>query len=145
MEQDTNTWSAYLSRKWDVEITTNHEQDEDLERLFHAIGRVEFDECVDIVANANEHSRSVRYLIGVINRRRDGSARRTGPVNASPVKKQPAASLHVYVRCEQCQFVNRVRRDVMNANRSKVMKCGGVECTNQWPVNELMQRNERVE
>ena len=135
------TWEQYLSAAWNVDVTITPEQRDTLNRMTRECGNDEMAECVGIVATANEPSRTVRYLLGVINRRKEQQQPDAPAPAASPVKKSTAPA-YVFKRCAGCLFVNKVRRDVLERNRGRVMKCGGVGCTTQWPVDDIIKAIE---
>jgi hypothetical protein len=139
--QAFDNWNAVLSEKWHVDVIITDDQQNELSTMLYTIGVAEMNACIDIVANANEPSRTVRYLIGVIKNRTNEQPRRaSGPVKT----KQQTAGAYIYHRCAKCLFINRVRRDLMEQHRGKTMRCGGVECNQQWRVDDILKGQSDV-
>lgn len=136
--QAFDDWPALLSSKWSIDVEITGEQQDELASLLYTIGVAEMYACIDIVAKANEPARTVRYLLGVIKNRTNEQPRRTsGPVKAH---KNANAGTYIYHRCAKCLFINRVRRDLLESNRGKAMRCGGVECNQQWRVDDILKQ-----
>lgn len=136
-QQTKKTWSQWLSEQWHIDVTVTPEQGAELTKIYKSIGRGEFDHCVALVASANEPSRSVRYLIGIINNRKIG----TTPKAITP--KSTARVPYVYHRCDDCNFINKVRKDVLDSKRGNVMRCGGDQCNTSWMVDDVLAKYER--
>lgn len=131
-----------LSTQWHIELDVTNEQRVELMKLLYEIGINEMMVCIAIVASANQPSRSVRYLIGVIKNRQ-----KTIPA-ATPIKPKQSSDVArpvwIYHRCTTCYFPNKVRKDVLERQRGKVMRCGGPDCATQWNVNEVLNQYERA-
>ena len=138
LPKDINGYSdigAVLHDQWDVELQITKDQESELHSLLYTIGVQEMNDCIEIVSKANIAARSVRYLMGVIKRRQQEKAKSPSPT---------MAQTYVYHRCDVCCFVNKVRRDVLQRNVGKGLRCGGVDCNMQWKVEDLLKQYERA-
>ena len=141
-QQSITTWKQWLSAQWHMDVDVTSEQETELTALCKSVGRGEFEQCTAIVASANEPSRSVRYLITTVNNRKVGSSPSSAPPSPVTTKKDHRTA-YIYHRCNGCGFVNKVRRDVLESNRGKVMKCGGIVCNTSWMVDDVIKNYER--